>query len=101
MNKFDNKRCIPIIYSVTIIMCLILKDLNIAVLSTALQRFSFIISIIFWYSCFTKNFNGALQRLLNRYSKYNFGIYIFHEFALGFAIKFVAKVIGTNIYSGY
>lgn len=98
INKFDDNKWIPITYIVTIFICLILRDVNIIILSTALQRFFYMISIIFWYSCFTKNLNGTLQRLFLRYSVYNFGIYIFHENTLTIAIRIIAAVLGTSIY---
>lgn len=97
INYFDKNRWIPIIYVITIIICLILKDISIAVLTTALYRFRLVISIIFWYSCFTRNFNGTLQRLFQKYSKYHFGIYLFFEMTMTFAIKIIAKVFGTSI----
>ena len=98
IDKLDDNKWIPIIYITTIITCLILKDCNIGVLSTVLERFRLVISIILWYSCFTKNYNGALQRLFQKYSKYNFGIYIFHDLPLEFAIIMIARFLGTGIY---
>lgn len=98
INKFDDKKWIPAIYAATIMITLLCRDLNIVVVSTVLQRFRLVIGILFWYSCFTKNLDGTIQRLFRKYSKYNFGIYIFHYNVLHFAMKGIAKVLGTSIY---
>ena len=98
INRFDDNKWVPIIYIGTIAICLMLKDFNIAVLSTALERFRLAVSIVFWYSRFTKNLNGTIQRLFQKYSKYSFGIYIFHYTPIVFAMKIIAKIFGSHIY---
>ena len=98
INKFDGNRWIPIIYIGTMVICLILRDIEISVISTVISRLGIAIGIIFWYSCFTNNLNGTIQKLFQKYSKYNYGIYIFHYFPIIFATKLVTKVFGTHIY---
>ncbi len=52
--------------------------------------------IVVWFSLFTRNTDGFLQRFLLKISAYSFGVYIFHQMTLGFALKTAFKVLGGN-----
>lgn len=97
LNKFDNSRLVPCIYVLTLILSLIFKDTNIAMINLFLSRFRLSISLIFWYSFFSNNYRGIIQRTLLRYAQYSFGIYLFHENFLTFFVKLISKIVEMDL----
>lgn len=91
LNFFDDKKSVPIIF--IIISCLCIREKN-SVIALPLLRLQMLISLAFWYGCFSRDVNGLLQRNLLKYSEYNFSIYLFHEMFLSFLIKTLAIVLG-------
>lgn len=97
INKFDRNNAILISFIFLLIIRVALMNVDIPILSTLISRVSLLINLMFWYSWFSKNINGKIQKLFLKLSGYNFGIYLFHEMNLTFAKKLIAKILGTSL----
>ena len=97
IDKFDNNMWVVLLYILTTIICLILKDSDYIYIKLILKRINIVIGIIFWYSFVTLRLSDNLKELLNKYSKYSFGIYIFHEMMLTFSVKLITRLFGSNL----
>lgn len=98
INKYDKNKVICLLFVIFLIINTVLKDHSHLIMSTIILRCSLVINILFWYSCFSYNINGLLQKSLLMFSKYNFCIYIFHEMNLTFIRKMIAKLLGISFY---
>lgn len=96
LNFFDNKRYIKVIFIVCLLIRTLLKDSEIPIISIMIYRMNLLVNLIFWYSVFTKNINGNIQKIFFNYSRFSFGIYIFHEMALSFSKKVIARLFGNS-----
>lgn len=98
IDFFDNKQLVIVpLYAIVVITRIVFQGVDLPVLTTMLERFTLIVSIVFWYSYFSKHINGFVQKTFIKFSRFNFGIYLFHEMNLTFSIKLLAKVFGVTI----
>lgn len=97
INKFDRNKGIFVAFIILLIIRIALMGIGMPiVLRTLISRIGIALSLVFWYSCFSKNINGKIQKLFLSLSGFNFGIYLFHEMNLTFAKKLIAKIFGVN-----
>lgn len=81
VEKFDNSKIILLIYLLLTtceVALYVLGYSNIFIMKNLIDNVYFCISVIFWYSIFSVNIKGMIQKVFLKYSKYSFSIYIFH-----------------------
>lgn len=97
INKFDQNKGVFIAFIFLLIIRIALMNIEIPfILKLLISRISLPLNLVFWYSWFSKNINGKIQKLFLKLSGFNFGIYLFHEMNLTFAKKLIAKIFGIN-----
>ena len=97
IDMFDNNVIVVIGYVTTTIICLLLKESDYVYIKLIIDRINIIFGIIFWYSFITLRLSDNLKKILNRYSVYSFGIFIFHEMMLTFSIKLITRIFGSGL----
>lgn len=96
LNKFDRSKPFFVAFVFLFVLRMITMDKDLGLASLLLYRISILVNLIFWYSWFTSNINGRIQRMFLDLSIYSFGIFIFHELSLTFGMKIIAKIIGMD-----
>ena len=96
LDLLDNKKSIvTIVYIIIFVLCILNKYSENALINLLLERTSIFISIVFWYNVFSCNISNRANQFLLKYATYSFGIYIFHEMAIVFVKKIIAKLFGS------
>lgn len=97
INVFDNKKLHVVIIYVLMILLMGTKyyfDIKeIETIKNIRTILTTLISLIFYYSVFSKNISSRLNTFMLKISKYNFGIFLFHNIAIGFEHKLFIKLL--------
>lgn len=95
-NQFDKSKVIAIAYILVLLARTIMKDSN-SDLNFLIGRANMVLGILFWYCWFSKSLNKPIQKLLLKYSTFNFGVYLFHEMNLAFCNKLIVRIFGIGL----